>query len=796
MNSLQPEDSPQDQGQKNSPQQIFLIGLLGVVFVIIIIVSIIILTRPQSDSPMTPPAEVVVLSPEITASQTPTITITPSPRYTFTPKPTQTATVRPTSSPSPSPTLLPSLTPEFPSKFNDQYELVDWTPQLADQLIELLEVYPDTLSSFARGDDDQKYYDAFQYALFAQREALLLFPTAQEADQWQWQLAYNLARTGEQNAGEVYASLITQELNRDNISLDELHLWGLEQTPELLIESFPVNHGNDIQSSHLIKVTAGENGSSYFWLVERSTGYSAYSLTDDFDFVKPNQISNFMVELLGSNSNVVGIFPEKIYDSQYYTIPNLFSLQPPPLELPFEVNSPPAIGPDFKNNWQPVEAGSAPGELKFSDIVFPACPVTVEHFYTWNGSAFSFVEARYSIIPDPNLLAYCEIVINHSINVWGVETTIDLMETLLPDWPPEATITGVDYPEDALDEWRYRLAIYHALLGNQDQAYEYAQLIVEEPSVPDSRWVTPAAAFLETYQDQMDIYWICLQAQFCDPQLGFQSLIKSIPPQDYPDLINILEQAGVAVRSHGYFDFNNDGETEQWVIIRHQSGSPLEFWILSSNGSEIQSVFVDFVEKFDPRISYLEPLAEPPIVMVEPDITFQYFLIEPENEPVIVMVEPEVVFSSDRTEMELDRLEEILLTGGDPIFVKDELIILGTSPYFTCSYLLCPRYLYMLGLSYELASDEYSAIATYLDLWRRYPGHPFTIMARSKLVSTFIPTPTMTPSITTTPSIDESATPIPPAPATATPEGYPPPGYPAPELTPTSTAPGYPYPNP
>ena len=795
MNSLQPEDSPQDQGQKTSPQQIFLIGLLGVVFIIIIIVSIIILTRPKPESPVPSPAQAVVVSPEIIASQSPTVTLTPTPRLTFTPKPTQTGTVRPTSSPSPSPTLLPSLTPEFPSEFNDQYELADWTPQLADQLIELLEVYPDTLSSFARGDDDQKYFDAFQYALFAQREALLLFPTAQEADQWQWQLAYNLARTGDQNAGQVYASLITQELNRGNISLDELYLWGLEQIPELVIETFPINHGNDLQSSNLIKITAGENGSSYSWLVERSTGYSAYSLTDDFDFVKPNQIDNFAVELLGSNSNVVGIFPENIYDSQQYTFPNLFSLhQQPPQELPFEVNSPPAIGPDFKNYWQPVEAGSEPGELKFSDIVFPACPVTVEHFYTWNGSAFSFVEARYSINPDPSLLSYCEIVINHSINVWGVETTIDLMETLLPDWPPEATITGKEYPEDALDEWRYRLAIYHALLGNQDQANEYALLIVNEPASPDSQWVEPASAFLETYQDQMDIYWICLQSQFCDPQLGFQSLIKSMTPQDYPDLINVLEQAGVAVRSHGYFDFNNDGETEQWVIIRHQSGSPLEFWIVSSSGSELHPVFVDSVENFDPRISYLEPLIEPPIVLLEPDITFQYFQINPESEPVIVMVDPVIIFSSDRTEMELNHLEEILLTGGDPKFVQDELIILGSSPYFTCSYLLCPRYLYLLGLSYQLADDEYSAIATYLDLWRRYPGHPFTIMARSKLVSTFIPTPTMTPSITTTQSAEEPATPIPAA--TSTPEGYPPPGYPPPESTPTSTAPGYPYPNP
>ena len=173
----------------------------------------------------------------------------------------------------------------------------------------------------------------------------------------------------------------------------------------------------------------------------------------------------------------------------------------------------------------------------------------------------------------------------------------------------------------------------------------------------------------------------------------------------------------------------------------------------------------------------------------------------PENEAVIVMVEPEVVFSSDRTEMDLDHLEEILLTGGDPTFVQEELIILRKSPHFTCSYLLCPRFLYLLGLASELANDELSAVAAYLELWRQYPGHPYTIMARFKLGSTLEPTPTMLPTIAISPSPSPvgSATPTPTN--TATPEGYPPPdlptstppGYPPPD-SPTNTPPGYPYP--
>ena len=459
MNTSQSEDNSKGEGQKFTPQQLFLIGLLGVVFVVVIVVSILILNRPQSASQqLSTEQQELVLSSEIIPSLTPTNTITPSPGATFTPKPTRTQTQSPTPTATPFPTLLPSITPAYPSEHNDQYELVLWTPDLANQLIDILEVYPETLSSFARGDDNQGYYDAFQYALFAQREALLRFPSGSQADTWQWQLAYNLARTGDQTAGDVYAKLITQELNRDNTSLDELYVWGLKQDPQLLIESFLLEPGENVLSSNLVKVTAEENGSTYFWLIENSTGFSSSSLTSNFDFINPNTIDNFIVNSLGSSGEVVGIFPTRIHASLHYRPPSIFGLiTQPPEQLPFALFSPPAIGPDFNNHWQPIEVGDEPGDLQFIDVIFPACPVTVSHSYNWNGLEFTFINDTYQISPDPDLLSYCEYVVNHSINVWGLEPTIQLMETLLPIWPPETTTTGKDYPEDGLDEWRYRL---------------------------------------------------------------------------------------------------------------------------------------------------------------------------------------------------------------------------------------------------------------------------------------------------------------------------------------------------
>jgi hypothetical protein len=800
-NSTKSDQSPPENGRQITSQQVFLIGLLGIVLVIVLVISILILTRSEAAPVPSPTDQMEVsLSTDVPPTLTITPSITPSLRATFTLKPTRTPTSGPTSTGTPQPTLIPSLTPAFPSEHNDQYILVPWTPELADQLIVLLEEYPESLSSFARGEDDQGYYDAFQYALFAQEESLLRFPTAPQADGWSRQMAYNLARTGDPSAGEIYADLITQDLNSGKINIDELPFWGLDHEPFVIVEVIPLISDSDDLSNSLVKVSADENGSSYFWLIEEQNRYVSHPLTSDFNFVQPSDVDHFTFELPGISRTVVGIFPIRVYDSVFYEHPDVFALlQEPPVGLDFTINFPPAIGPDFVNNWEPIEPAQPNGDLQFLDVIFPTCPVTVTHTYKWNHSSFSFQNDSYQINPDPDLLGYCEIVVNHSALVWGMEPTIQLMETLLPIWPPELTSTGAEYPDDALDEWRYRLSLYYGIIANQDEARGYAELIVTEPASPNSNWITPAADFLETYQEQRDIYTACLPSTFCDPRLAFQSLVRTITPSEYSDLKNALEEAGVTVRSHGFFDFDNDGETEPWFVIRHQTGSPLEFWIISPTDSEFEAVFVSEVETENARLSYIEPVTEPPTVLLEPDITFIFKKDGSGQNPVVVMVEVEVVFSSDRTEAELDELEAFLLAGGDPEFVRTELIVLGNSPHFTCSFLLCPRYLYLLGLASELVNDEFSAVAAYLELWREFPGSPFTTIARFKLGSIFTPTPTSTakPSDTPTPPSTQDV-------PTDTPEGYPAPtlvptntqpGYPAPTDTPTSTQPGYPAPS-
>lgn len=781
MTSSPPEQTPANENREPATQNYLLIGILGGLFIIVLaaIIYLILQQRPAAVVEPTPQPEIIPPT-EVLLTETPASTSTATQRATFTPKATRTSTITPTPTLTPLPTLLPSLTPAFPSEHNDQYKLVHWTPDLANEMIALMEVYPDTLSSFARGADDQGYYDAFQYALFSQREALHQFPAASQAADWQWQYAYNLARTGDESAGEVFAGIITKELSSGQLNLDDLSRWSLDRTPPVEVEVISLDATQGDRQEYLVKVSIEENGGSYFWLIEEASGIKFYSLTSKFNFVHPSEMDNFIDYLVGTNNAIVGLFPLTVHDSLQYYPPEIFSLsQEPPVELPFEQYSPPAIGPDFVNHWQPIGDSEQEGQIQFLDAIFAACPVVVNHSYFWNGRAFAFLNDTYQINPDQDLLSYCEIVINHALITWGLEPTIQLMEELLPIWPPEITTTGDPFPEDALDEWQYRLSIYHALLANQTQSIEYANNIVTNPVTPESSWIIPAGVFLEAYQVQRDIYRACFPSIHCNPRLAFQSLTKTISPHESRNVITIMEDAGVTVRSNGFFDFDNDGETERWVVLRHQQGTPLEFWILFPGVDSMQAVFLDTLETDSPRLSYVEPLAEPPVVELNSATTFTVVKQGVNQEPVIVMVEQEVIFASDRTELELDQLEFTLFSGGDPAFVQTELLILRDSPHFTCSYILCPRYLYLLGLASELANDERAAVGAYLELWRNFIDSPYATMARFKLLSTITPIPTLTPTNTVSPTPEPEDT-----------------STPTLEPTFTPTIPGYPYPYP
>jgi hypothetical protein len=362
--------------------------------------------------------------------------------------------------------------------------------------------------------------------------------------------------------------------------------------------------------------------------------------------------------------------------------------------------------------------------------------------------------------PDPDLLAWCEQVVDHASLKWAPELALAVAEPLLASWPPADDVQGDPYPADASDAWRFRVAMLEALSGQRSEAIQMFQTILDTPVIAQSSWIEPARAFISTYQSPADLYRACQDAPGCNLHHAIQTMVRDSGLTSPTLARQYLLQNGIAGRYSGYFDFDGDRMDEPWLLLRPQIDSKLEFWILVSTNTGVQAIFVQAIELNNP-VPYLhDPDDNPPIVQLE---LGRGFILERDpltREAAIRFVDVEFsrpTFIRDRFEI----AAQALFNGVDPAYVLGELLSIQSSPRFAgdcVAYGICARFFYTLGLAYQLNGNPLSAIDWYLTTWREYPQSPYTIMARLKLE--VIPaTPTRTPTITLIPTITNTPDP-------------------------------------
>jgi len=722
----------------------------------------------------TAPASLDTLRPSLTWSTIPTITPTPTTSHTPRAVATSTATLTPTQTDTPTSTstgtYLPTLTPAQALVYSNAYELLPWSPESADYMVQLMQGFPATVGSPTSSASDEAYFQAFEIPIFAIKESLLRFPGASQADSWSWTLAFDLALTGNPEAGEQYASLIAGALNRDQTDINQLYAWFQLKEPRMSLYMVEADIPPGFTNSYLIELRSA-GGSALIRLLEKNQVFRAESLYSNFDFVNPRDLNWILADLNGNlqDGDEIALYSSVVSGETFLDPPLALILsQEIPIELPFI----PAekifqVGMDFTNYWGVQSLQSGGNDLVFQSVVYPACPVKLRRVYHWNQLYFKLVSQEFAFETLPQDLSLCETMIDHAAYFWGPTVAADLMEVLTDKWPPTLDQEGKPYPSDAKDEWLYRLGVYHALSGDDQKAVQLFNQVSTQPSVPTSRWIVPAQNFLAIWQKPEDIYIACQTAQFCIPAYAIKSLVSMIPTLQDPsqDALDILRDWGVTTTSSGFFDFDRDDEAERWFTIRYFPREKLSFWILAKKASGYSALETTNLDSTQPTIDYIDEayisddaLEYQPAVLLDGTVAFSLQRFPDTQEAYLVDIPLRTEYPS-RFFVPLARYKEALLNGASPEVIQQNLLDLADEPGLLCKPTWsCDEYYYLLGLASELAGDEVSAVQAYQRLWLDYSKSPYTTMARLKLQIPATPFTPVTPSTTPSPTLSPVAT--------------------------------------
>jgi len=386
------------------------------------------------------------------------------------------------------------------------------------------------------------------------------------------------------------------------------------------------------------------------------------------------------------------------------------------------------------------------------------CPAWHTSIFRWNGQWFD--QTKFKISNDVTTHEFCVFTLDEPywqrLSEIEKEEILSWFEREFGDIRP----TGIDhrvgeeFAEDAQDEFRYLLAMHHAMLGHFSEAQNLLEKIITTPSVSNSQWLDPALTFLTIYQSPIDLYRACIEVNVkCNPQEAITGVVKLLSAATPSDMLAALDEIGIPILAHGWFDFDDNRLPEKWFITRHQKEDKLELWIISQAGTSIKVMYVDSIDTFEPEFRihtrlnigyHFDATTSYIPFTIGSDQVYAFYRRQIDQEPFIVKFdryEPYVYGQiQSQTIMGGDGSIGYLLSGGDPQELLTQLKALANSPNFEPDN----RYYYHLGLTYELLGDKENAVEAYLLAWQDccdtwqlaeeiVTANPFAIMARAKL---------------------------------------------------------------
>lgn len=738
------------------------------------------------------PAVATPTAPAITRIPSPTVTVT----FTTTPSPSAKPTHTPTASFTPtSSEVLPvitsdwyrdfaSPTPLATPEFNaNTYPLKHWEEADALALIRTLELYAHENDLMGAAHARINFGNDYNLVELAIRETLFRFPDSSYQELLNWRLAMAVSLQGEPEMDGWVLDAIAGYLNQTAGA--DLDAWlaplgfivAQEMTASNLFGDgtqalvYRIQPPDSYGERGLVFAVRKQSQESDYQIFRIYGDDSYWGLYIDYPIVgvedhNQNGLPEVVLEDYASSGSMCSshILIYEWRDEQFVDLTKgeIGSGDC----LPWSFGEPDAQGADT---------------ITTSELMYP-----IDDTYAWNGSYYELIERRFRLkkYSVPVVCADYDLVLSG----WeDYKKGISALQAVLQDWTAQQTETFGASCQDIL---RIRIGLAYAEHGEIAKAREVFRAVAASPLNPDDPITAEVVnIFLENYTGQGSLYHTCNTAReaisarykdgeiispedswrgfICEEEAVFRLLVESLDRSHLDDPIPVLKEAGVPLRASVPLDADQDGDLD-WLVVTIGTYDDYIYAMLNT-GSGFQLVYLDYIYDFsyDSEQKDIEVdtytdarTGEHFVILVAGSQFFAYQFGGTQAESIAVdviddynVMSYEFVPTDRGLELEVSygpsdyqsRILDIYRWDGqgkqfrilpfyeDDLFSEDALA--DSLPYLErlVPILKSTRFLYLLGLAYELTGESSKAAEIYWQIWHDYPETGYARMACSKL---------------------------------------------------------------
>ncbi len=627
-----------------------------------------------------------------------------------------------------------------------------------------------------------QYSLLYRAAFYAAWNAHLYFPEDSRAKMWEWKMAYYAAMGGDSNfASRIYTQNITRALNEDKVPINKLPSWFQSgeihseyRTPHFELEIQPINtpsrertylvqlgvqDGIDIPGAMCLLVAINKNHAETFLVYDgfAKSGFFPTLRNPSYCTIE-DATGDGIDQIIAHNwsGGHVGTSTLQIID--------LSTLPPKALlfgvEKKDQVSAWNGLTEEFENQNGKIQI---PVREKLGQ-----CDIYLTRYFEWNGKWFEAIDISLSLLGGGiTALKDCYYYIPYYSDKFTVSEAAQILDESIKVYSPRS-----ESEKDILEEFRVKKALIYLFAGDPDKAIEVFQEIVNKPIKEDGIWLEPTKNFLQIYQKPTDLYRACVALtahdfnrpemidnpnnithaviNLCHSQALNLTMSKEAHSTSLNNFTSQLRADGVKIASEGWFDLDQDGKDELWLMTEPPTQFYYQLWIVSDypNENKIFDGGTYSKPKFHPNIQYLSSSRF--LIDVGQPRKLIWSRDKKTNEPSLTSLN-EWQDPNDTTDYSAitedlknfrEKQEQFYVTNNfETIY---EAFLETANHYDTCPFLLfppagdfykyeCGNYYYTIGFSAELAGDKKFAQKMYTKVIEEYPDNPMALLAKEKI---------------------------------------------------------------